>query len=172
MSQPTTPPYEQLTEEVRELRKLVDARLADDPIREQAFDKLYGELKQYKERFLQEAEKPLLLDLLQFYDSLTWFQNSLVKPEMSAEVVADGYQYLIDEFLELLYRRDVVPMDSKARFDRTTQRAVSVKAAEQPEDDALVDRVVKRGFLRDTRTLRAEEVVVLRWKKRGGNDAR
>ena len=34
---------------------------------QQAFDALYAELKQYKENFLAEAERPLLLDLVLFY---------------------------------------------------------------------------------------------------------
>jgi ribose transport system substrate-binding protein len=42
----------------------------------------------------------LLLDLLLFYDCLTWVQSALIRKEMSPEVVADSFQYLIDELLD------------------------------------------------------------------------
>lgn len=133
---------------------------------QRAFDALYEEMRQYKEEFLVQAEKPLLLDLLLFYDSLSWFHQSLQREEMSPEVIADSFQYLIDEFLEVLYRRDVQPIDGPERFDRRLQKAVKVVAAEAPQDDQLVAQVLKRGFVRGGKVLRAEEVVLYRATER------
>jgi molecular chaperone GrpE (heat shock protein) len=127
-----------------------------------AFDQLYEELRQYKEDFLFQSEKPFLLDLLLFYDSLNWFQQSLQRQEMSPDVVADSFQYLLDEFLELLYRRDVVPCESTARFDRRLHKAVRVIPSTEPGEDWRVQAVIKRGFVRGERLLRAEEVAVFR----------
>jgi molecular chaperone GrpE (heat shock protein) len=151
-----------LVDDVATFRDFVDQQGRRDAIQQQAFDQLYEELRQYKEDFVFQAEKPLLLDLLLFYDSLNWFQDSLVKNEMSPDVLSDSFQYLIDEFLELLYRRDVLPMESRARFDRETQKAIKVVRTEKPEKDYLIKQVVKRGFARANRVLRAEEVVVYR----------
>ena len=153
---------QRLTAEVTELRKLFADRLTNDAVREKAFDQLYSELKGYKDDFLLEAEKPLLLDLLLFYDSLNWFQESLVKQEMSAEVIADSFQYLIDEFLEILYRRDVVPLESPEQFDKKLHKAVKVEETDVPELDYRVHQVLKRGFLRNEKLLRPEEVVITR----------
>lgn len=153
-----------LRDTVEALRKTVDQRLAEDPVREAAFDKLYGELKSYKDGFLREAERPLLLDLLLLFDSMVWFHQSLVKEEMSADVVADSFQFLLDELLEVLYRREVVPMEPSADFDPSVHRAVQVQAAPTPEDDNKVASVVKRGFVREDKTMRPEEVVVYKWK--------
>lgn len=151
-----------LVDDVATFRDFVDQQGRRDAIQQQAFDQLYEELRQYKEDFVFQAEKPLLLDLLLFYDSLNWFQDSLGKNEMSPDVLSDSFQYLIDEFLELLYRRDVLPMESRARFDRETQKAIKVVRTEKPERDYLIKQVVKRGFARANRVLRAEEVVVYR----------
>lgn len=151
-----------LVDDVASLRDFVEQQGRRDALQQQAFDQLYEELRQYKEDFVFQAEKPLLLDLLLFYDSLNWFQDSLVKNEMSPDVLADSFQYLIDEFLELLYRRDVLPMESRARFDRETQKAIKVVRTEKQEKDYLIKQVVKRGFSRANRVLRAEEVVVYR----------
>lgn len=161
----------QLTQAVQALQQTVDTRLADDPVREQAFDKLYAELKSYKDGFVQEAEKPLLLDLLLLYDSMNWFQQTLVKEQMSAETIADSFQFLIDELLEVLYRRDVVPMEPKERFDPTLHRAVQLQKAADADADNTVAQVLKRGFLRHDKSLRPEEVVVFKWRAPGGQSS-
>lgn len=163
---PVTDSNERLAAEVGELRKMIHERLSHDGVREKAFDQLYDELRQYKDDFLFQAEKPLLLDLLLFYDSLNWFQESLIKQEMSPDVVADSFQYLIDEFLEVLYRRDVVPVEQHAVFDRTVHKAVKIADTEDERADQRIDQVLKRGFVRNNKQLRPEEVVILRYRGR------
>lgn len=151
-----------LEQRVEELAELFKERIRSDGVQQKAFDQLYEELRQYKDDFIFQTEKPFLLDLLLFYDSLNWFQQSLHKQEMSPEVVADSFQYLLDEFLELLYRRDVVPCESTLRFDRRLHKAVRVVPTGNPSDDWRVQAVLKRGFVRGERLLRAEEVAVFR----------
>jgi len=147
---------------IEELTELFRERLRTDAVQQKAFDQLYEELRQYKDDFIFQTEKPFLLDLLLFYDSLNWFQQSLQKQEMSPEVVADSFQYLLDEFLELLYRRDVVPCEGASRFDRRLHKAVRIVPTTSPAEDWRVQTVLKRGFLRGDRLLRAEEVAVYR----------
>jgi len=152
-----------VTEQLEGIRQALAERSQLEQTQQQAFDSLYEELRQYKEDFIFQAEKPLLLDLLLFYDSLNWFQKSLQEEEMSPEVIADSFQYLIDEFLEVLYRRDVLPMESKERFDRKTQKAVKLIDTDDPACDQTVAQVLKRGFTRAARVLRAEEVTLHRY---------
>lgn len=152
-------------EQLGALQRLMTERLGtEDPVRAKAFDQLYEELKAYKEDWQYQAEKPLLLDLLLFYDSLNWFVDSLQKQEMSRDVVADSAQLLIDEFLELLYRRDVTPMQASDTFDRTRHKAVQVIDSPNARDDQRIQQVLKRGFHRGDRILRAEEVVLARYR--------
>ncbi len=160
----TSESVRRLTHEVGEMRKMISDRLQNDKVREKAFDQLYEELRQYKEDFVFQASKTLLLDLLLFYDSLNWFQESLIKQEMSPDVIADSFQYLLDEFLEVLYRQDVTPIDEASVFDRTLHKAVQVLPTDDEADDYRVARVLKRGFERATKQLRPEEVVILRHK--------
>lgn len=145
------------------LHDLIVDRTRQDDIQQKAFDQLYEELRQYKDDFVFQQEKPFLLDLLLFYDSLNWFQQSLARKEMSADVITDSFQYLLDEFLELLYRRDVVPCESVERFDRKMHKAVRVVPAVSAGDDWKVQAVLKRGFMRGEKQLRAEEVAVSRF---------
>ncbi|MBN2799623.1 MAG: nucleotide exchange factor GrpE [Deltaproteobacteria bacterium] len=157
-----TPDNSQLAAQLEQIQQLIQERGANDAIREKAFDQLYEELKQYKEDFLFQAEKPLLLDLLLFYDSLNWFHESLVKQEMSPDVIADSFQYLIDEFIEVLYRRDVLPIEESGAFDRKVHKAVKVVNTDNPEQDYQIAQVLKRGFQRASKLLRPEEVVIAR----------
>jgi len=164
----TSDALRRLTHELGETRKMVQERLANDKVREKAFDQLYEELRQYKEDFLFQAEKPLLLDLLLFYDSMNWFQESLIKQEMSADVMADSFQYLMDELLEVLYRRDVIPVEEHPRFDATVHRAIKVQETDDESADYKVAQVLKRGFARAKKPLRPEEVVILRYRGKKG----
>lgn len=149
-------------ENLDEIRRLLEEQVEREGVQKKAFDTLYEELRQYKEDFVFQNEKPLLLDLLLFYDSLNWFQQSLVKKEMSPDVIADSFQYLIDEFLEVLYRRDVLPVDGAERFDAALHKAIKVVKTPDEDDDYLVKEVFKRGFTRAGKVLRAEEVVIYR----------
>lgn len=152
-----------ISDRLQALHDLIEARMKQDDTQQKAFDQLYEELRQYKDDFVFQQEKPFLLDLLLFYDSLNWFQQSLARKEMSGDVIADSFQYLLDEFLELLYRRDVVPCESIDRFDRKLHKAVRVVAASTAGDDWKVQAVLKRGFVRGEKQLRAEEVAVARF---------
>jgi len=147
---------------IDQMRDNIGERSESDRTQQKAFDALYEELRQYKEDFIFQSEKALLLDLLLFYDSLNWFRESLVKQQMSPEVIVDSFQYLMDEFLEVLYRRDVMPMESSEKFDRRSQKAIKVIPAETAEQDQTVAQVLKRGFMRSERILRSEEVFIYR----------
>ena len=153
----------ELASEIASIKDTLAQGLTDSTTQRGAFDALYAELKQYKEDFIYQNEKSLLLDLLLFYDSLNWFQASLIKKEMSPEVVADSFQYLLDEMLELLYRRDVLPMEATDAFDRQRQKVIKTVEAESLDEDYAIQSVLKRGFTRGDRVLRAEEVVVKRF---------
>jgi molecular chaperone GrpE (heat shock protein) len=157
-----------LTSEVAALKHALAQRDDDSATRQKAFDTLYEELKQYKEDFIYQNEKSLLLDLLLFYDSLNWFHAGLIKKEMGPEVVADSFQYLLDEMLELLYRRDVLPMEASDAFDRKRQKVIKTVDAESEAEDYAIHHVLKRGFTRGERVLRAEEVVVKRFQTPNG----
>ena len=155
---------EALQAQVAQLRQLVQQQARREDLQRSAFDQLYEELRQYKDDFVFQAEKPLLLDLLLFHDSLAWFRQGLDSGEMSPEVVTDSFQYLIDEFLELLYRRDVLPTEATDEFDRERQKAVQVVYTDDVSLDWQISRVVKRGFTRGERVLRPEEVILHRYR--------
>ena len=164
MSESNSNDLAQLRTQLTELTELIHTQTQQDNAQKQAFDLLYSELEHYKKDFIFQAEKPLLLDLLLFFDSLSWFKQSLLDQTSSREVLSESFQYLIDEFLELLYRRDVSLQDSPAQFDPKTQRAIQVIPTLNPEQDQAIDKVIKRGFIRAGKVLRPDQVAIHRYQ--------
>ncbi len=58
----------------------------------------------------------------------------------------------------------IVPSGT-GKLDKQSQRAVTVEYTEDPDQDHVVVKVVKRGFLWKDRVVRAEEVVIKKWKE-------
>lgn len=164
MSESNSNDLEQLRFQISEIVDLLHAQKQQDNSQKQAFDLLYAELDQYKKDFIFQTEKPLLLDLLLFFDSLSWFKQSLLNQATSREVLSESFQYLIDEFLELLYRRDVSIQESADQFDPKTQRAIQVIPTLNPDQDQMIDKVIKRGFTRAGHVLRPDQVAIHRYQ--------
>lgn len=149
-----------LNDAIAEIQRTLEDNALENQMHQKAFDQLYAELQQYKEDFLFKAEKPLILDLLLFFDSMVWFKENIEQQNAKPEIVAESFQYLLDEFLELLARRDILPMEPKENFDKTRQRAMKVVHTKNPQLDEKILKVIKKGFMRGDRVLRAEEVIV------------
>jgi molecular chaperone GrpE (heat shock protein) len=152
-------------------------------VSQRMFDALHEELKGYKDGFLLESVlKPIIRDLISLYDDLSTILGQM--RESVREVAKAGSDAVVGillqrlktmemniehhcEFvLEILARLEVrmMPVGS-GRLDMLQQRAVAVEMAEDPEEDMTIVRMVKRGFIWKERVLRAEEVVIRKWKE-------
>lgn len=144
-------------------------KLAKDQKRkEQAYDQLYEELRQYKANFLAESQRPLLKDVILVFDgiarSLAGFQAG---PEaVDRKTVVDALTHVKDELLEVLYRRDIERITERpSKLDVGFQKPVERIATDKPEEDRDVTQVLREGFRLNGVVLRPQEVVV----KRHGN---
>ena len=114
-----------------------------------AVQALYSELDSYKSEFLLQMEKHMLLDLLGFYDQLQF------------QVETNGASSdLLEDFLELLAKRDVFPTPLTETFEPKFQRVLQTKATVEPAQDQQIAQIVKKGFLRKEKILRVEDVVI------------
>ena len=104
---------------MKQIHTLVEKMSYEESATKKAFATLYRELEQYKSEFVFKMEKGLLLDLLSFFDSLMWFQTVV---KTTPEQTDENLKYLIDEFLEILRRRDVSPYPLAENFDRKLHR--------------------------------------------------
>lgn len=139
---------------------LISKITADDKL-QTAFDKLYEEMTQYKENFLFQAQKPLLVDLILLHD-----QMQTAMDNVEDETAKGQMDFVCEQLLEVLYRRDVEPMefDPEAKFDREQMKAIKRVSTDDESQDKKIDRLVRTGFAWNERVLRPHEVVVKRYQ--------
>lgn len=151
-------------------------------INQKLFDALHDELRGYKDGFLLEVlHRPLIRDLIILYDDLSEihrrtaaFIESFAPGDETAEVVgarkyltllATNLDHIVHSLLEVLARMDVHRLEpSPGKLDKLNQRVLNVQPAQSPEEDLTVAASLKPGFLWRERTVRAEEVVVKKWR--------
>ena len=81
--------------------------------------------------------------------------------------LAGNVEVHVHHMVEILLRMDVA-LTQTARglpLDKKVHRTLSFEAAPTPEDDNTVARSIKPGFFWKERMLRAEDVVIYRWRK-------
>ena len=163
-----------------DLRALLDAK---NGLNQSMFAALHQELKGYKDGFLLEAvHRPIIRDLISLYDDIAGIQRqvtaTIADPDSAAETplvvrmverlrtIEMNLEHNLEFIAEVLNRLEVTLTDPHTgKLDKRTQRVVGVEHAEDPDEEGDVVRTVKRGFLWKDRVLRAEEVVVKKWKE-------
>lgn len=150
-------------------------------LNQRMFDALHEELKGYKDSFLLESvHKPVIRDLISLYDDLTTIHRQMSEAEHEAADVEGGVGGKLHErlrtmennlghncefVLEVLARLEVFIMPiSSGKHDRS-QSAVAVELTDDPDDDGLIVRTVKRGFTWKGRPIRPEQVIIKKWKE-------
>jgi molecular chaperone GrpE (heat shock protein) len=153
-------------------------------INQQLFDALHQELKGYKDGFILEVlQKPLVRDLITLYDDLAELHRQMeafldsVKadtkagPALAPFVVhvkntRTNLDHVMQFLVEIMARMEVNLMEpTTGKLNKTTQRAVSVELADNESEDGDIARSVKPGFMWRERIVRAEEVVIKKWKE-------
>ena len=138
----------------------------DTKRKDQAYDQLYEELRQYKDNFLLSAQKPLFKDLILLFDGMARTIRTFEEGEGETVPRADAIEslkHLQDEILEVLYRRDIEQIEERPdKLDIDFQKPVRRIDTDNPDEDRMIDQVVREGFRLNGVLLRAQEVVVKR----------
>ena len=177
----TNEAHKELPRVVAELRGVIEQR---NTVSRQMFDALHEELKSYKDGFLLDTvHRPMIRDLITLYDDLSHIHHQMRAPIESVhraaqetacpaevgsrlESISLHLEHNLDFILEVLARLEVTRLPvGTGKLDKQTQRAVSVEAAEDPDEDLTVVRTLRRGFLWKERVVRAEEVVIKKYKE-------
>jgi molecular chaperone GrpE len=133
--------------------------------RKRAYDTLYDEMRQYKENFLWQCQKPLFMDLITLFDSILRIERQY-ESQVGMEKVSDDFRYLKDELLETLYRYDVELIEEHPeKLDIGFQKPIKRVDTDDPSEDRTVVKVVREGFAREGMILRPQEIVVKRYSE-------
>jgi hypothetical protein len=156
-------------------------------VNQKLFDAMHNELRGYKDGFLLEVlHRPMIRDLILLYDDLSelhrrtavfldGFQSGAETAEAIAarsqlQLLTTNLDHIVVSLLEVLARMDVHRVEpSSGKLDKLNQRVLNVEPAESPDDDLTVAASLKPGFLWRERTIRAEEVVVKKWRPENGS---
>jgi hypothetical protein len=151
-------------------------------VNQKLFDAMHEELRGYKDGFLLEVlHRPLIRDLITLYDDLSelhrrtvtflkGFMPGVETPEVVAaqaqlKQLSTNLDHIVVSLLEVLARMDVRRVEpATGKLDKLNQRVLNVEPAESPSEDLTVAASLKPGFLWRERTIRAEEVVVKKWR--------
>jgi molecular chaperone GrpE (heat shock protein) len=142
-------PSEIIISELTRIRATLETLEQQDSSSKQAFNALYEEMETYKQQSFFDLERGFLLDLLFFYDGLHWSLS---------EAPEDTQNQVKEDFLELLSRRDVVPMPEMTHFDAKIHRVLQIVPTDDPNLDGTIAQVLKKGFFRGTQVLRIEDI--------------
>ena len=171
-----------LPKAVADLKALLEMK---NGVSHSMFSALHEELKGYKDGFLlQSVYRPIIRDLVSLYDDLTEIHRQISEAIGEAAGQADesavakkmiermrtlemNVEHNVEFILEVLARLEVTQFPvGTGKLDKCRQRAVAVETTDNLDDDTLVVRSVKRGFLWHERVLRPEEVVVKRYREK------
>ncbi len=166
---------------VADLRGILDQKTG---LNQRMFDALHEELRGYKDGFLLDSvHRPIIRDIISLYDEVAEIHRQVQSAvgehragkdsEEVGTILFDRMRTLemnlehnLHFILEVLARLEVTPTPtSSGKLDKRTQRAVAVELAEEPDEDTVILRTVKCGFLWKERVVRAEEVVIKKYKE-------
>jgi molecular chaperone GrpE (heat shock protein) len=156
----------QLAAEVTSLQCTVKDRLRYDKAKEEAFDRLYAELDELKKNSAFDQVRPLYLDLILLFDRIENIGIDSGRGSPATLTLATLFKTLSEELLEILSRREVeIIQTASPKFDPITQRAIGTESAATEAENNEVARVVRKGFRFRDRVVRAEEVIVKKYRE-------
>ena len=95
---------QRVEEKIDFLQSMVEKRLLYDKAKETAFDRLYADLDRERKNVAGEFLKPILRDIIQFYDHVVEAARQHPEIEELLGMLREG-------LLEVLYRADVEPIE-------------------------------------------------------------
>ncbi|MYF99408.1 nucleotide exchange factor GrpE [Candidatus Poribacteria bacterium] len=155
------------------LQDLFEKQIARNQNQTEMFDKLYAEMKDYKESFLLEVlHKPIIHNLIQLYDIFvvleSQFDDICSGNDEDMKDVLSQYRKNLENFRfkleEVLFRMDVSPYtESSDTLDRQLHKTHKVIPSKDPEKDRKIAEVHKIGFNWRDKVFRPEEVTIFRY---------
>jgi len=150
----------------RTLQEFSDRGMAQEKV----FSTLHSELQDYKNDFIYEHLKPVVRPLLFLYDSLEQFDDEMAVQEVSPDQekrggltpsrVRENVVFFREQLVESLRICEVTPMARpEGKLDPRLHKLVGTEIVE-PEQDGVIQRLVRSGWYLNGRVFRPAEVVV------------
>jgi molecular chaperone GrpE (heat shock protein) len=142
-----------------------------ESVNQKLFDTLHQELASYRDNFVRESlQKPVIRDLLVLFDDLSSIAEQFAQLTAGAETrpsdsrASDNIQNVLHFLMEILQRLEVTPIEQKRKIDRTLHRVIDVEPTDSAEEDGLIVKRLRQGFLWRESVVRPEEVISKRFR--------
>ena len=131
----------------------------------ETFDRLYDEMRGYKEDFMMKAQRPIFSEIILLYDSIRSLKSYYEKNrEVPLDRLLENLESFMTEATEILARRKILPIVEPGQYlVKETQKAVKVIQTEIADDDMLISERVKTGFTIGGKIFRREEVIIYQY---------
>ena len=161
-------------ENFNKLLELFSDRIAEDTVKEKAFEELYSQLDSYKKNFVDITIKPFLHDLILLYDrmnnNIKHFTDTPQKGEGKVSEQEEQETNLLaimemykEELLEIFSRNGIEKIEGTQPGDKFNPEKSNAIRKEQHKDEALdntIKEVIQEGFIRHGKILRPENVII------------
>jgi molecular chaperone GrpE (heat shock protein) len=175
---------ERMFEDMEEMHALVVRLSERDTHNEKAFNTLHAELGDYKKDFIYEHLKPVVRPLLFLFDSIEGFESEISSYEstlspgvaasstsatagsgtMPTRLVRQNAVFFREQLVEALRICEVTPMDTpQGRPDTKHHKTIRIVPV-APEQDGLIQSVVRSGWFLNGQLLRPAEVIVGKYR--------
>ncbi len=154
---------------LQDIKEMIKDRLEYDKTKEQAFDKLYQEMKRQQgfSDLVDRNMKPLITDLILLYDNMKNLEDSLSSlRETEFSSISKEFTFLVDDLEEALYRQDVERIESNDSgiFNSKYQKAIKTIATDDKKEHLKIVDVVRQGFKWRDKIVRPQEVTIKKTK--------
>jgi len=161
-------------ENFNKLLELFSDRIAEDTVKEKAFEELYSQLDSYKKNFVDITIKPFLHDLILLYDrmnnNIKHFTDTAQKDKKEISTQNEQETNLLaimemykEELLEILSRNGIEKIEGTQPGDKFNPEKSNAIRKEQNKNETLdntIKEVVQEGFKRHGKVLRPENVII------------
>jgi molecular chaperone GrpE len=152
----------ELVNELSSFKELIkdhlDRQIEQNRFKDETINRLQKTVSEYEKGLVSKIKEPLIWSLLFFKDSFEKFKE---KFEEASTIIVSEINMLDEELDEILYSHGLEKIYSESDFYEREKQIVRKKViTEKPEEDRLVVKVLKHGYLLDGKLLRKEEIMV------------
>ena len=152
----------QLTKEFESFKELVkdhlDKQIEQNRFKDETINRLQKTVSEYEKGLILKIKEPLIWSLIFFKDS---FEKFWEKFEESSSLPVAEVDMLFEELDEIFYSNGLEKIKCESDFyDREKQIVRKKEMTSNPDEDRLVVKVLKTGYLLDGKLFRKEEIVV------------
>lgn len=150
------------------LTRLFEDKIAEDETKGILFEKLHGELSQYRDDFVfDKILRRLFLDLIGLFDRIVEVKEHVNPSELVSGDIIENLNSFCEEILQILKKQEVTLIENAEEFfNEEFQEAMDIEVTNIPSDNLKIAQIIKKGFIfRGHRLLRPEIVTIKKYKE-------